>query len=113
MLREVLAAEFIAREGEELEQWLHDLGIPAERLRTIDEGLAITRAQGRQLTADCGVKDSTGQAVQVPLAPFTLSSGGAVLHSAPPVLGQHTDEILGELDVDAFTIKTLRALGVI
>jgi formyl-CoA transferase len=36
-----------------------------------------------------------------------------VLHSAPPALGQHTDEVLRELGLDAAHIARLREDGVL
>jgi formyl-CoA transferase len=36
-----------------------------------------------------------------------------VLHRAPPRLGEHTDEVLAELGLDAAKVAVLRALGVI
>jgi formyl-CoA transferase len=34
-----------------------------------------------------------------------------VLRRAPPVLGEHTDEVLAELGLDASAIAALRAQG--
>jgi crotonobetainyl-CoA:carnitine CoA-transferase CaiB-like acyl-CoA transferase len=35
----------------------------------------------------------------VPLAAFTFAHGGPSIESPPPTLGQHTDDILGEIDL--------------
>jgi formyl-CoA transferase len=42
-----------------------------------------------------------------------LSRTPAALKTATPEIGQHTDEILGEIGYDAAAIKRLRAEGVV
>jgi len=112
-MREVLIKEFATRTVDDLESWLHDLGIPAERVRTIDEGLAIVEEQGRRLTAELAIRDSEDKPVRVPVAPFTLSRGTAEIRSTPPVFGEHTDEVLRDLGYDRETILGLRAMGAV
>jgi crotonobetainyl-CoA:carnitine CoA-transferase CaiB-like acyl-CoA transferase len=46
-------------------------------------------------------------------SPFHLSRGKAAFRSPPPLLGQHTEEILGELGYDPAAIRSLREAGVI
>jgi crotonobetainyl-CoA:carnitine CoA-transferase CaiB-like acyl-CoA transferase len=45
--------------------------------------------------------------------PLWLSETPAALGLPPPLLGQHTDEVLGELDYTPVEIESLRAAGVI
>lgn len=112
-MREILVTEFASRSVAELEDWLHGLGIPAERVRTIDEGLEIAEKQGRRLTAELPMQDSKGKPIRVPLAPFSLSHGSAEIRTAPPRFGEHTDEVLTEMGYDSETIRALRALGAV
>jgi len=44
---------------------------------------------------------------------FRLGHGSGSVDRAPPVLGQHNDEILGELGYDAASIEQLRGAAVI
>ncbi|MBF9266021.1 CoA transferase, partial [Acidovorax cattleyae] len=42
-----------------------------------------------------------------------LSATPPVLRNAPPALGQHTEEILANLGLDAATVARLRDAGVV
>ena len=46
-------------------------------------------------------------------SPLRLSATPPVLRHAPPALGQHTDEVLAEMGLDAGAISALRAQGVV
>ncbi len=45
--------------------------------------------------------------------PFDLAATPAAVRTAPPLLGEHTDAILAELDYDAAEVAALRAAGVV
>ena len=51
--------------------------------------------------------------VKMPGLPMKLSRTPGSVRLAPPVLGQHTDEVLTELGYDAAAIAQLRADGAI
>jgi formyl-CoA transferase/CoA:oxalate CoA-transferase len=55
---------------------------------------------------------SLGSVPQIGL-PYKLSATPASIRSAPPLLGEHTDEILDELGYSATEIGALRTDGVI
>jgi crotonobetainyl-CoA:carnitine CoA-transferase CaiB-like acyl-CoA transferase len=46
-------------------------------------------------------------------SPMKLSATPAQIKRAPPLLGQHTDEVLGEFGLSGDEVATLRAEGVI
>jgi formyl-CoA transferase len=46
-------------------------------------------------------------------SPLRLMATPPVLRHAPPRLGEHTDEVLAELGLDAAKVAALRALGVV
>ena len=70
-------------------------------------GLAVPLPRDAQALGD-GIERIVGVA-----SPLRLAATPAVLRHAPPALGQHTDEVLAELGVDASEIEALRAAGVI
>ncbi len=45
--------------------------------------------------------------------PFKLAATPATIRTAPPLLGEHADEVLAELGYDAAEIDRLRSDGVI
>jgi crotonobetainyl-CoA:carnitine CoA-transferase CaiB-like acyl-CoA transferase len=50
---------------------------------------------------------------RMPGLPFSMASVDHWLRTASPLLGQHNDEVLGELGLDAAARHTLRQLGII
>jgi formyl-CoA transferase len=46
-------------------------------------------------------------------SPLRLSDTPPVLHRAPPLLGEHTDEVLSALGLDAAAVAALRGRGVV
>jgi len=98
---------------------LEDKAVPCGPINTVAQafddpqvkarGLAVTlpRWKAGEAAGD-GVEQITGVA-----SPLRLSATPPVLRNAPPALGQHTDEVLGEMGLDAARIAELRAAGVL
>ena len=97
---------------------LEDKAVPCGPVNTIAQafddaqvkarGLAVTLPRWKDGEAGDGVAQITGVA-----SPLRLSSNPPVLRNAPPALGQHTDEVLGEMGLDASRIAQLRDSGVL
>jgi crotonobetainyl-CoA:carnitine CoA-transferase CaiB-like acyl-CoA transferase len=94
---EVLSEIMLTRTADEWEEFLQTRHVPAARVRTMGEALAdpqlATRGVIHRYAGAAGIDGSFG----VPVAPFTFAHGGPRIDTAPPTLGQHTEEILNEL----------------
>jgi crotonobetainyl-CoA:carnitine CoA-transferase CaiB-like acyl-CoA transferase len=93
-----LLAEILrTRTAEEWEDFLQARHVPAARVRTMGEALADPHLSSRGVIhhhdSAAGIEGTFG----VPLAAFTFAHGGPRIDAPPPTLGQHNEEILGEL----------------
>ena len=106
-LREALDAAFALRDAEE---WLGELrraGLPCGPINAIPEVFAHPQADARGLVA--GVEHSSAGRVQFPGFPYKLSDTPASVRIPPPMLGQHTEEVLTRLlDYSPAEVAALR-----
>jgi crotonobetainyl-CoA:carnitine CoA-transferase CaiB-like acyl-CoA transferase len=86
-------------------------GVPCGSVRQISEVLADPQLAARQMIAE--VEHPTIGTTRVIGSPLKLSATPASVRTAPPVLGQHTASILGELGYDQASVDQLKAAGVI
>ena len=93
---------------------LEDKAVPCGPINTIGQAFADPQVVARGLAvaqprdAGDGITAITGVA-----SPLRLVGNPPVLRRAPPALGQHTDEVLGQLGLDGAAIAALRARGVV
>ncbi|MFN7104866.1 MAG: CoA transferase, partial [Pseudorhizobium sp.] len=71
-------------------------------------GLVVEQARSPQAGAAEG-----GPAIRSVASPRRLQATPPVLRRAPPALGEHTEEVLAELGLDAAQVAALRAAGVV
>ncbi len=71
-------------------------------------GLVVEQARSPQAVAAEGVP-----AICSVASPLRLQATPPVLRRAPPALGEHTEEVLAELGLDAAQVAALRAAGVV
>lgn len=90
---------------------LETAGIPCSPVNAIDEVFADpqVRARGLRVAIDHPEQD----ALPMVASPLRLSATPVRYRSAPPVLGQHTDEVLREFGWSPREIDDLRERGVI
>jgi crotonobetainyl-CoA:carnitine CoA-transferase CaiB-like acyl-CoA transferase len=100
---ELVAVIEAAFGAEPAEVWLKRLaaaGVPAGRVRTLDEVYTWEQTRSQGLLVD--VDHAALGRVTLPGPPLRLDdashAGGRETHLAPPTLGQHTDAILAWLD---------------
>ena len=93
---------------------LQNKAVPCGPINTIADAFDDAQVQARGLKvvqprhAGDGIASIAGVA-----SPLRLTSHPPVLRHAPPALGQHTNEVLGEMGLDAERIAQLRASRVV
>ena len=85
--------------------------VPNGEVRDIGQMLNDPQLAARDMIAT--LMHPTAGATRVVGTPIKLSDTPASLHSAPPLLGQHTDIVLDELGYSPETIADLRSRRVI
>jgi crotonobetainyl-CoA:carnitine CoA-transferase CaiB-like acyl-CoA transferase len=96
------------RSAAEWSTLLSDAGVPAGRINTVAEALAHPQVLARDLIAEIPHPAGT---VRTIAAPIKLSASPATVRTPPPAQGEHTDEVLAALGLDAACRDELRARG--
>lgn len=107
--------ELVAIIAAELEKrptafWLREFGrrgVPAGPINDIGEVLTNDFARERRLVRD--IPNGAGETVSLVANPVAFARTPAVIERAPPLLGEHTEEVLGEwLGYSAQQVDALR-----
>jgi crotonobetainyl-CoA:carnitine CoA-transferase CaiB-like acyl-CoA transferase len=85
--------------------------VPCGPINDLADVFADPQVQARGMTTT--VAHPHCDALRLVASPMKLSATPVTLRRAPPLLGQHTDEVLAELGLDDSERARLRALGVI
>ena len=101
------------RTADEWEQYLQSRHVPAGRVRRLSESLKDPQLASRRVLHRHEKIEGIEGPVTVPLAAFKFAEGGPSIETAPPRLGQHTDEVLASLGYSKDEIAKLRADGAI
>jgi len=91
-----------ALRAQPVEHWLEQFaanGIPAGEVKTLDRVYASPQVRQQGLVVE--VEHPTLGRIELPGPPLRMSASGAVEHTAPPTLGQHSDEIRREVAEEA------------
>jgi formyl-CoA transferase len=94
-LRELLDAAFQAREADDWLAELREAGLPCGPINAIPEVFAHPQAEARRLVVEAD--HPTAGAVRFPGFPYKLSQTPATVRRPPPMLGEHTEEVLVRL----------------
>jgi succinate---hydroxymethylglutarate CoA-transferase len=96
------------------DNWLAKLkavGVPCGRINTVAQALDDPQTAARRMVET--VAHPTIGDLKMLGIPFKFSDTPAAVRRPPPLLGEHTDEVLGELGLDAAAIAKLRAEKVV
>ena len=111
-LRKVLDEAFLSRSAEE---WLAEFrraGLPCGPINTLPEVFAHPQADARGFVT--GVDHPSAGTVQFPSFPYKLSQTPANVRMPPPMLGQHTEQVLVELlDYSPADVAAMRERGAV
>jgi crotonobetainyl-CoA:carnitine CoA-transferase CaiB-like acyl-CoA transferase len=103
----LLDAAFAARGADECAAALDTAGVPAGKIRGVLESLRAAAP------ATVRVAHPTAGELELVAPPFMLETARLREAAAPPLLGQHTREVLGELGLSADDVAGLEAEGVV
>jgi crotonobetainyl-CoA:carnitine CoA-transferase CaiB-like acyl-CoA transferase len=106
----LLAERLRERPAEEWVEALDAAGVPVGKVRTLPEALAAAAAAGRPATVS--VDHPTAGALELVASPIWGPTDPARA-SAPPLLGEHTEDVLGELGKTEAEIAALVERGVV
>ena len=110
-LRSILEARFATLPTSDWFARLSDAGIPCGPINDLAAAFADPQVEARQMVVS--TDHPTIGAVRLPGIPFKLAATPAVARSAPPLLGQHTDEILTWLGYEDAAIAGLHDEGAV
>jgi formyl-CoA transferase len=87
---------------------INDIGQAFADAQVKARGHAVSQARSAEVAAQTGIA-----AIGSVASPLRLTETPPVLRRAPPALGEHTQEVLDELGLDAQAIAKLRDSGVV
>jgi crotonobetainyl-CoA:carnitine CoA-transferase CaiB-like acyl-CoA transferase len=107
----LLAAQLRTRKRAEWLAALEAAKVPCGSINDLADVFADPQVQARGMAVD--MPHPRNQALQLVASPMKLSATPVQLRRPPPLLGEHTAEVLAEIGVSTEELTRLRGLGVI
>jgi formyl-CoA transferase len=97
---------------------LEHRAVPCGPINTLDEAFADAQVQARglvqkQALAPAVIAQTAIESIATVASPLRLGAAPVQMRHAPPALGEHTDEVLAGLGLDAAAIAALRAAKIV
>lgn len=108
-----IEAGLAAKTAAEWEGLLNGAGVPAGRVLSVPDALSLDQVRGRELVEELDDFEVLGKPLHLITAGYRLGDGKRRLHSPPPELGEHTEEILAEVGYSAADVAALREAAAI
>jgi crotonobetainyl-CoA:carnitine CoA-transferase CaiB-like acyl-CoA transferase len=112
-LREELERTLRTRTAAEWDKILLGTGVPAAPVVTVPEALRWEQVEHRRLVSRVPSPARDGGELPLLGSPTQVDGAPVAPGSAPPLLGEHTDEVLAELGYDADAIVALHEAGAV
>jgi crotonobetainyl-CoA:carnitine CoA-transferase CaiB-like acyl-CoA transferase len=112
-LNDLIETHLMTRPAIEWERACHEAGVPAGRILSVPDALKNPQIVHRKMTRDFTQVPGVDRPITVVAAGFKAQSNDEPVLAPPPGLGQHTDEVLGDLGLSAAEISSLHAEGAI
>lgn len=111
--REHLSDCFAKGSARHWESVLIEAGVPASRVRTLDEALASEQVQSRQVIQQVEHPLNRCEHLKIPVAAFSYESDGPAAESAPPGYSADTLAVLESIGLTGTDIAALREQAII
>lgn len=108
---EVLVEILKTKTADEWEALLIEAGLPAARVRTLNEALESDQISSRAVIGQFPSAHAKDGVYKPAVAAFLSNEDGPEIHAAPPELGEHTEEVLADLGYSSAEIADLRSQG--
>ena len=112
-LTEELEAALVVKTSAEWEVAFNRIGVPAGSVLSVPQALALPQVQQRDFLKTFDKVAGLDGPLTVSRTGFKLSDGNPDVHTPPPRLGEHTEEILRSVGYSAQDIANLRSEGAI
>ncbi|MEV5751329.1 CaiB/BaiF CoA-transferase family protein [Actinoallomurus sp. NPDC052308] len=106
-----LRAALSSRTSAEWAEVLTEAGVPVGPINTVPEALAHPQVRARDMVVE--VDHPGAGRLRMVGSPLKLSAHPPAVRSAPPGLGEHTDEVLAELGLGPDEIAAMREEGAV
>jgi crotonobetainyl-CoA:carnitine CoA-transferase CaiB-like acyl-CoA transferase len=109
----LLTTAFARADTKTWEHKLVDAGVPVAEIRSFDAVVADPQFEQRNAFVAFDLPGAAGARARVVGSAYVASADGPRPDRPPPLLGEHTDEVLAEIGYSAAAIAALRERGVI